>query len=400
MSYFRYVAMNQAGQIYKAEGEFATPGDLFDSLQRDGLELIKYRKNIFGRGFMASNHMTRLQLAEFFKNMALLLKGGVPLRDALRDLISGPGQPVIRRVFSRVIKRLEEGILFSEALAYEKRHIPKIILPLVAIGEETGELDRTLRDAARHLEKVQDIISSTRRALTYPAFVLVAMLGALIFWMVYVLPQLLGLFSSMGMKELPLATRVLISSVHIFNVWWPVIPGSFFLLFLLYLLSRRNRRFRYLWDYGWSYFPLLGVIFRSSQLAFFFEYSSLLTAGGIHIIRTLELMEDSVNHQVLKEGIRAIKKEIVGGEAMSTAISKLEFFEPFVLRMVKVGEQTGNMSQQFLILADFYMKKVNNLVEMMSKTLEPLIIACAGLVFMVIVLGLLGPIYDLISTIK
>jgi type II secretory pathway component PulF len=204
----------------------------------------------------------------------------------------------------------------------------------------------------------------------------------------------------MGMKELPLATRVLIASVSLFNSWWPVIPGFFLLLFLVYLISRKNLRVRYLWDNFWSYFPLVGVIFRSSQLAFFFEYSSLLTAGGIHIIRTLELMEESVNHQVLKEGIHDIKKEIIAGDSMSESISKLKFFEPFVLRMVKVGEQTGNMPEQFLILADYYMKKVNNLVEMMSKTLEPLIISIAGLVFLVIILGLLGPIYDLISTIK
>ncbi len=400
MPYYHYTAMNQTGDLLKAEGEFATVVDLFDQLQKDGLDLIQYRKNIFGRSFLSSSRMTRLQLAEFFRNLALLLRGGVPLRDALQDLTSGPGQPVIRRVFSRVIKRLEEGILFSKALEAEKRHIPKILLPLVAIGEETGEMDRTLLNAAQHLEKVHEIISSTRRALTYPAFVLFAMLGALTFWMVYVLPQLLELFTSMGMKELPLATRVLIGSVNIFNSWWPVIPGFFFLLFLVFLASRKNRKLHYMWDNFWSYFPLVGVIFRSSQLAFFFEYSSLLTSGGIHIIRTLELMEESVRHQVLKEGIHNIKKEIISGDSMSESISKLKFFEPFVLRMVKVGEQTGNMPEQFLILADYYMKKVNNLVEMMSKTLEPLIITVAGLVFLVIILGLLGPIYDLITTIQ
>jgi type II secretory pathway component PulF len=181
--------MTHTGDLLKAEGEFDTIVDLFDHLQKDGMDLIHYRKSVFGKSSLSSNHMTRLQLAEFFRNLALLLNGGVPLRDALQDLISGPGQPVIRRVFSRVIKRLEEGILFSRALEEEKRHIPRILLPLVAIGEETGEMDRTLRDAAQHLEKVEEIISSTRRALTYPAFVLFAMLGALTFWMVYVLPS-------------------------------------------------------------------------------------------------------------------------------------------------------------------------------------------------------------------
>lgn len=400
MPRYIYTTVDTNGALQKSEGEYSSVNDLFISLQRKGLDLIKYRRALFSVQPRMGRKLHRLVLAEFFRNLALLLRGGVPLRDALTDLVAAPGQPLLSAVFGRVTARIEDGMLFSEALEKEQKYIPKIIIPLVSIGEETGNLDQTLGDAADHLEKVHQIISSTRRALTYPSFVLVAMLGALIFWMVFVLPQLLELFATMGLKELPLATRILVNSVAIFDDWWPLIPASLFLFLLTFFISRKNKKLHYLWDLCWSYSPLIGTIIRSSQLAFFFEYTALLTSGGIHIVRSMELMEESVSHQVLKKGIEKIRAEIIAGEAMSVAVSGFRFFEPFILRMVKVGEQTGSMAEQFHILATFYMKKVNDLVEVMSKTLEPVIITIAGFVFMVIAMGLLGPVYLLVSSIQ
>lgn len=400
MPRYSYTAIDAAGQRVKADGEFYSVSHLFDNLQTHGLDLVSYRRRYLSFGRLMSRNIKRTELAEFFRNLALLVRGGVPIRDGLRDLTASPEQPLLNQVFGRVRQQLEEGRLLSESLVAEQKYIPRIIIPLVAIGEETGKLDQTLQDAANHLDKVQEIISSTRRAISYPIFVLIAMIGALIFWMVFVLPQLLELFTAMGLTNLPLATRILIKSVDVFNTWWPVIPALLLVFFALAAFSRKNERFRYWWDMWWSRFPLVGTIVRCSQLAFFFEYTSLLTAGGIHIVRTMELMEESVNNQVLKEGVRKIKREITSGEAMSQAIANLRFFEPFILRMVRVGEQTGNMPEQFHILADFYMKKVNNLVSMISKTIEPLIITVAGFVFMIIVLGLLGPVYMLASSLQ
>ncbi len=400
MPRFSYTTIDVHGQLQKSDGEFDSVAEMFQTLERRGLSLVKYRKSLFSSGGGFKRKLTRVELAEFFRNLALLLKGGVPLRESLQDLTSGTGQPVLNQVFSRVQHRLEEGILFSESLALEEKQIPNIILPLVSIGEETGQLDRTLEDAALHLEKIQEIISSTRRALIYPSFVLVAMFGAFIFWMVFVLPQLLELFAAMGIKELPLATRILIASVHYFDIFWPIIPVVILSVLTFYILSRKNEKLHYAWDLSLNYVPIVGSILRSSQLAFFFEYTSLLTTGGIHIVRSLKLMRESASNRVLRGSIAHIEEDIVAGDSMSDAISRLKFFEPFVLRMVSVGEQTGTLPGQFKILADYYMARVNKLVETMSKTLEPVIIGVAGLVFMVIAMGLLGPVYNLVSAIQ
>ncbi len=397
---FNYTTLDDNGKLQKAAGEFESVIEMLRFLDNKGLTLIRYRKNIFPAEFnLLAKKVTRLELAEFFRNLALLLKGGVPLRESLHDLISGDDQSQLKLVFGRVQSRLEDGNLFSESLSMEEKHIPAIILPLVAIGEETGQLDQTLGDAARNLERVEEIISSTSRALIYPSFIILAMSGAFIFWMVFVLPQMLELFEIMGIAELPLATRVLIASVDYFNRFWPIIPLLIFSVFCYYLLSRKNEKLRYLWDKGLSYIPIIGTVLKSSQQAFFFEYTALLTSGGIHIVRSLELMEESVQNRVLRQNISRIKEDVVSGDSISEALARLDFFEPLVLRMIKVGEQTGNLPEQFKILADFYMKRVNKLIDAMAKTLEPVIIGVAGLIFMVIVMGLLGPIYNLISEI-
>jgi type II secretory pathway component PulF len=400
MPFFSYEAIDGAGVVVRDEGEFTSVDSLFEALSAKGLALVKYRRRRLRLNFHIGGGINRTILAEFFRNLSLLIRGGIPLRQAIEDLSKSPGSKAIAPVLKDILKRLDQGQLLSEAMDANRRYFSRLLITLASIGEETGSLDRTLEDAAAHLERVEEIVSNTKRAMIYPAFVIVAMSGAFAFWMIYVLPKILGLFKEMGVKELPLATVILIKTVEIFNKWWPMafIPPAAGLI--IYLISKRNERVKYIWDLFWSHFPLIGRIIKSSQLAFFFEYLALLTSAGINFVRGLELMETSVSHQVIKYGIRDIKTDIMAGETIFDSFSRVNLFDPFVLRMVSVGEQTGNMPDQLILLAKFYLSKVNKLVDTMSKVIEPILIVFAGLIFVVIALGLLGPIYDIISKIK
>lgn len=400
MPLFLYEAIDSAGVVVRDEGEFASVEGLFEALNARGLALVKYRRRHFKLKFNIGGGIKRTVLAEFFRNLSLLIRGGIPLRQAIEDLAKSPGSNAISPILKDILNRLDQGQLLSEAMEANRRYFSRLLITLVSIGEETGSLDRTLEDAAAHLERVEEIVSNTKRAMIYPSFVIVAMSGAFAFWMIYVLPKILGLFKEMGIKELPLATVILIKTVEIFNKWWPMafVPPA--AGFIIYLISKRNERIKYIWDLCWSRFPLIGRIIKSSQLAFFFEYLALLTSAGINFVRGLELMETSVNNQVIKYGIRDIKTDIMAGETIFDAFSKTGLFDPFVLRMVSVGEQTGNMPDQLVLLAKFYLSKVNKFVDTMSKVIEPVLIVFAGLIFLVIALGLLGPIYDIISKIQ
>ncbi len=401
MPRYSYQTLTNLGELKKETGNYASVEELFFAIDGKGETLVDYQQKIFPTVTIFKKKLKRPILAEFFRNLSLLLRGGVPLREALEDMTQEPCHPVLADTFQMVGRKIDEGLLFSEALQDKNTTalIPRIMFPLIAIGEETGNLDKTLEDGADHIDRIEDIVSSTRRALIYPCVVLVAMFSALAFWMLFVLPQLMDLFKSMGIEDLPLTTRILIHSTEIFSTWWPVVPGTLFLFALFYWLTKRSDKIHYIWDQLWSRTPLIKTIVRSSQLAFFFEYTAMLTAAGINILRSMDLMEQSISNQILKEGVVLIRKEINAGNPMSEAISSFAFFEPFVLRMVRVGEQTGNLPEQFTILAHHYMEKVDKLVSAMSKTIEPLIIAIAGLIFAIIALGLLGPVYNMISQI-
>jgi type II secretory pathway component PulF len=397
MPHFSYQTMDSAGDVTRNQGKFSSLEDLFGAVERKGEILVDYRKKLFPPLPRPGRTLKRPILAEFFRNLALLIQGGVPLREALGDMTKPPCHPVLSDTFNTINKRIDDGLLFSEALREAPPIIPKIMLPLISIGEETGNLDRTLRDGANHIDRVEYIISSTQRALVYPIVVLLAMFGALAFWMLFVLPQLMDLFASMGIKDLPLPTRILIATTDFFDRWWPVIPLFISIFVIFYLMTKRNPKIQYIWDQMWNHVPLISKVIRASQLAFFFEYTAMLTDAGVNILRSMELMEQSVSNQILKNGVRLMRKEISEGNPMSEAIKSFAFFEPFVLRMVRVGEQTGNMPEQFALLASHYMKQVDKLVSAMSKTIEPLIIVVAGFIFAIIALGLLGPVYNMIS---
>ena len=400
MATFTYEAVTSEGGRIKDEGEFSSPAELYRHLRNQGLTLLKYKRRRFSFSKIIPCRIKRTQLAEFLRNLALVLKGGVTLREALSDFAASPGIPCLKHVIRDLVKRIEGGELFSEALSHHPKIFPNIVIVLVRLGEETGRLDKTLEDGADHLERVQEIIDKTKRAVSYPAVVLFAMTGALAFWLLYVMPKLFELFRSLGLKELPWATRFLFDAVAALKTWWPVFPMILIMLIVFRLSAIRNEKIKFIWDNIWTRAPLAGTIIKSSQLAFFFEYLSLLTVAGVDVIRSLEIMESAVTHQILKRGITRIRSEVIGGSGLTEAFQNVSLFEPFILRMVKVGEQTGNMPEQMKILSDHYMVRVNRLVDSMAKALEPALIIFAGMVFLIIAMGLLGPIYDMMGKIR
>ena len=400
MPWYSYDALAPDGKKIVDEGSFDSTAHLYRNLKEQGYTLINYRKRLFRIENLFPVRIKRTVLAEFFRNLALVIRGGVPLVDALSDFAEAPSPLKLRHIIKDVINRIRAGELFSEALSHHSSSIPNILIVLVRLGEETGRLDQTLEDAACHLERVQEIIDKTKRALSYPVVILTAMVGALTFWLVYVLPQLFELFKSLGMKKLPVATRILFSAVEVVKHYWMTVPAALLILLVFGLLASRNRKIKLLWDVLWSKMPLVGNVIKASQLAFFFEYLALLTSSGIDIIKSLDIMEGAITHQVLEKSIADIRTLVMAGHSLSEAFKKCSFFEPFILRMIKVGEGSGHMPEQLKILAGFYTEKVNRLVESMAKTLEPALIIFAGIIFVVIVMGLLGPIYDMMGNLK
>jgi len=397
MAIFIYRAFDpQTGKTWREKGEFQDLGELFRYLQNQGYILLAYRRAIPFPHFRQK--LSRPELAEFCRHLSLLLRSGVPLIEGLRDLERLSSQKKIKQVLNRIIRRLNEGLSFSESLNYEKSFFAPIIQALIRVGEESGKLEETLDKAAEHIMRVHAIISHTKRAMLYPLFVIFSMGGALFFWIFVVLPKVIDLFQEFN-KDLPLPTKILIYLVNFSpKLCAPIIITVFLITCFIFFLSRLSSGRIFLEKFILK-LPFLGKIKRLSIMAFFFEYLSLLLQAGIDLPRIFKIIEESQCSSLLMKIAKHIRKKILQGFSLAIACREINFFNPLELRMIQIGEETGRLAEQFRYLSDYYYDSLEKAVEILGKILEPVLIIVVGFFFLVLAIALLGPIYDLVTEI-
>ncbi len=395
MAVFSYQAFDpRTGKIWHDKGEFQSLEELFRYLQSEGYVLLKYRRSLPFPVFQRS--LSRPELAEFCRHLALLLRSGVPLLEGLRDIEKFTTRKSLKTALARIIRRLNEGMSLSECITAEKWLFAPIVQALIRVGEETGRLEETLEKAADHLMKVHTIIQRTKQAMLYPLFVLFSMGGAMAFWVFMVLPRVTELFKQFG-KDLPWTTKLLLFVVDKApDLVFPTILSIFLTVIFIWLL-RRLPRGRLIIEKILLKMPILGRIKRLSNMAFFFEYISLLLQAGIELPRIFSIIEETESSPNLSQMARHLKKRLLEGFSLTKACEETKVFNPLELRMIRVGEETGRLVEQFRYLADYYYEGLGQAVETLSKVLEPILIIVVGLFFLILAVALLGPIYNLIS---
>ncbi|MGE4547480.1 MAG: type II secretion system F family protein, partial [Desulfurella sp.] len=298
-------------------------------------------------------------------------------------------------ITEEVIFDIRNGMSFSDALKKHKT-FQDVVVHLVKIGEETGSLSSVLKDAAEHLQKVDDIIANTKRALMYPLFVSASMFGAALFWLFYVLPKLTAVFSTMGLK-LPLPTVLLIKTVAFLNHYYWIFPAIFGLIAAVIIGLKTNEKGKFLLDKIIYKLPIFGTLILTSNLAFFFEYEALLLRVGVSITNSLDIIKTTFKNLIFRFALENTNTSIKNGLGLSESFRKNTIFEPFVIRMISAGERTGEIDKQMSYIANSYYTKVNRMVEVMEKTIEPIVLTIAGIFFFIIVLALIVPVYQLVS---
>jgi len=395
MPYFVFTALSRDGTLTKGEGEFNSLEDLYYALQREGLTLVNYSLKRRSRFTLFLKRVKRKDLAEFLHQLSFMLKSGVPLITALQDLEEEIKDLNFKRIIAQIRMDLSRGETFHSAIVRTKI-FPPVVLSLVQIGEASGTLDKTLEEASKHLYRIDEIISQTKRALIYPLFVLLSMTTVLAFWIFYVLPQILKVFKEMGIK-LPLPTILLMRVIDFFMAIKFYIPLVLSALIITLIIAYKSKMTQVIVDKLILKIPIIGRVKRLNFLAFFFEHFSLLLSSGVDILRLLRLMKDSFHRLYHKKIVENIENLILRGETISQAMKKEQIFRPLDIRMVSVGEATGRLDEQMKMLANFYYEEVKNLVDTLTKILEPLVLTIAGIIFLIIIIALIGPIYELIS---
>jgi len=403
MPYYVVKAIDNAGKEVTRSFEAENEVQLLSFLEFLNLTPIKISKRpeILGRiqKRLHFGKIKRKDLIDLFENLHLLAQSGVPLGVGLWDLAEDIDNPAVRDMLQDVAYRIQSGLSISSAMARYESVLGPIAVNLIRIGEETGSLDRVFKDISEHYARIEEFVSKVKQALIYPAFALVTITGALIFWMVYVLPRLAELFKGLNV-QLPGITLFVLGlsefvQEYIVTIFVVLVGVAVFLA----LLRQKNERFRYITDKLLLSTPIISMVLKNFNFAFFSEYMRLMINAGVPLYDTLQTLQDSINNRVFKRAVGFIKEHVSTGRSISSGMRQTGVFPSLMVRMVAVGEETGGLDEQLNYLATYYYNKLDYITQNIAKIIEPVIIITVGLFMAVIMISLLLPIYDLISQI-
>lgn len=397
MPSFTYRAVDPGGLIVKGTLEAANARAVENQLRVSGIEVLKCVEKGASR-FSRPARVKRKDLIGFCFHMQQMTKAGLPILEALGDLRDSMDNRGFKEVLSNLIASVEVGKTLSQALAEYPHVFDDVFVSLVSVGEESGELPQVLHKLTESLKWQDELVSKAKTVIIYPAFVGTVVLGVMLFMMMYVVPQMVSFMSEMG-QALPIHTRALIAfSNFLVSNWWWALPLPPALLLIVKLQAERKPSVRYAVDglklRAWYVGPILTKILLSR----FASYFALCYGAGLNVLSSLKISEDIAGNAVIRKGIVDISSNIADGRPLSNSIEKTGLFPPLVVRMVRMGESTGKLDDALLNVSYFYDREVTEAIDRLKAMIEPAMTVVLGAIMGWIMLSVLGPIYDTISS--
>lgn len=398
MQLYSITAIDSKGNKIKKLLEMEDTEDITSYLDAVGADIISVNKvPKFYKYLKTGKRIKTAEVIEVIENMHLVVKAGLPVNTGLLDLAKDADSSAMRDILEDTANRIQTGMTFSKAISKYSRIFSGITVNLIRIGEETGRLDSTLKDAAEHMKKVSDLKSKTKAALVYPSFALGAMMITMIFWLVVVMPKLIQAFKSFNLQLPPVTLMVLALSEFTQKYIVLIVICAIGFLAAHVLLRQTNRTYRYVTDKMLINIPIFGKVVKNFNFAFIAEYIRLMISAGLPLYMSLSIMEESLKNRVFRKSIENTRELISMGSSFSSALGEQKMYPNIILRMVGIGEQTGDLDVQLDNIAEYYYLKVDYTATNVSKMIEPIVIGFVGIFMLVIVLGLLSPIFSLIT---
>ncbi len=328
------------------------------------------------------------RVAEFARHLALLLRSGVPLAEALDVLIAQERSGRQSRAWQTVLRdlrdRIARGQTLSEAMSAHPSWFADLLLGAVRVGQEAGTLDATLAQLAVYLKDQQRLAARLTTALIYPAILLTLGVAVVVFLMSYVIPQLLTVLQASG-KSLPAPTRLLKSVSDLLVAYWPGLLAAAVTLAVLGSALLRTGRGAHAWHRLQLRLPLLGPLLGKTLIARFAQQTAALLASAVPFTEALATVRRGTRHRVLAEELQALERAVEAGSDLAPALAGSRVFPPLVVHLVGVGQNAGELPQMLEQLRQGYETEVDLAVSRFTAALEPaLIIVLAGLIGFVI----------------
>lgn len=399
MAMYSYKAINNLGKPAKGLQDAANLIDLELHLKRSGLDLINARE-VEGNSSFGMKKIKRPDLITFFFNLEQLTGAGVPLLECLADLRDSMEEPVFREIIANLVKSIEGGKKLSEAMALHPNAFDKIFISLTHAGEESGRLVEVFKHLTESIKWQDEMASQTKSMMIYPLFVGSVVLGITFFLMIYLVPQLVGFIKGMGM-EIPLQTRLLLATSSIFVNYWYILLLTPVALTGVYLTALKMRPgLQYHVDNLKLHIWPTGPVLRKIILARFANTFAMMYGSGITILDCLANSKELVNNRVMARSMENVITEIEAGKNLTQSFQHTGMFPALVIRMLKVGESTGQLDKALLNVSYFYDRDVKESIKKVQVMIEPTMTIILGVLLGWVMLSVLGPIYDIIGKVQ
>lgn len=338
-------------------------------------------------------------LVLFSRQMYTIAKSGIPLLRGIKGLAASTHNAVLRATLEDILKDLEGGRDLAGSFARHPRIFPPLYVSIVRVGEETGTLEASFKRLAEYMQQDQDMRDRIKSATRYPLIVMAAIAVAIAVLTMFVIPRFEPLFKSLG-DDIPWPTLAIMTVSNFARDYWYVVLGGLVVMVLLarQYLSTPSGRLK--WDEYRLRLPVIGKLVHEGILARVARSLAISLNAGMPVIQTLKVIAQSAGNEFMSARVSDMRDAVERGEPVSRAAASVGMFPPLVLQMLAVGEETGDLSELLDEVAGFYEREVDYALKNLSAAIEPLLIVTVGGVVAILALGVMLPLWEMISKVQ
>ncbi|WP_275097479.1 type II secretion system F family protein [Sedimenticola hydrogenitrophicus] len=395
---YSWEGADRHGKRIKGESRAASLALVRADLRRQGINPLKVKKKATAI-FNTKKKITAGDIAVFSRQLSTMMEAGVPLVQAFDIVGRGHDNPSMQDLLLSIKADVEGGTALAEALAKHPLYFDDLFCNLVRAGEAAGVLEALLDKIATYKEKTESLKGKIKKALFYPAAVIIVafMVTALI--MIFVIPQFESLFSSFG-GDLPAFTKMVIAlSRWMTSYWWLLLGAIIIAVYSFSYTFKRSRKMRQFIDRALLKTPIIGVILNKASIARFSRTLATMFAAGVPLVEALESVAGATGNTIYSDAVMRMREDVATGQSLQLSMKQQQLFPHMVIQMVAIGEESGALDNMLTKVADFFEEEVDNAVDALSSLLEPFIMVILGTLVGGLVVAMYLPIFKMAAVV-
>ncbi|MEJ2792153.1 type II secretion system F family protein [Iodobacter sp. LRB] len=388
---FIWEGKDRSGKIVKGEVRASGEHVVKNTLRRQGINVLKVKKQRMGTG----KKITEEDITMFTRQLATMLKSGVPLLTSFDIVAKGHSNPSVTKLLMDIKNDIETGSSLTQAFRKHPNEFDALYCNLIQAGEQAGILDALLARLATYKEKTLGVKKKIKSALFYPTAVIVAAFVITAVIMIFVIPAFKELFSSFG-ANLPTPTLVVMAISDVFvTYWWLIFGGIFGGIWGFLKAWKKSEAIQIVMDRLLLKVPIIGKIMLDATIARWCRTLSTMFAAGVPLVDSLDSVGGAAGNYLYKLATKKIQTEVSTGTSLTLSMQSTNMFPNMVMQMVAIGEESGALDSMLSKVADYYEEEVDNAVEALSSLMEPIIMVVLGTLIGGLVVAMYLPIFKM-----